>query len=94
MALALTLGLAVFIISALALIFFGENIGSRMATYFGFSSTFETAWALAHWPIVVGLTLLGVELIHYFARTSGGAKTENGGSGSRPAQSSRSAYGC
>ena len=94
LALALTLGLAVFIISALALIFFGENIGSRMATYFGFSGTFETAWALAHWPIVVGLTLLGVELIYYFAPNVGGAKTENGGRGSRAAQSSRSAYGC
>jgi membrane protein len=74
LALALTLGLAVFIISALALIFFGENIGSRMATYFGFSSTFETAWALAHWPIVVGLTLLGVELIYYFAPNVGRGK--------------------
>jgi len=74
LALALTLGLAVFIISALALIFFGENIGSRMATYFGFSGTFETAWALAHWPIVVGLTLLGVELIYYFAPNVGRGK--------------------
>jgi membrane protein len=78
LALALTLGLAVFIISALALIFFGENIGSRMATYFGFSSTFETAWALAHWPIVVGLTLLGVELIYYFA-----PNVREGGNGKR-----------
>jgi membrane protein len=67
LAVSLTLGLAVFIISALALIFFGESIGARMATYFGFSSTFETVWATAQWPIVVGLTLLGVELIYYFA---------------------------
>ncbi|HKC84997.1 MAG TPA: YihY/virulence factor BrkB family protein, partial [Blastocatellia bacterium] len=67
LAVALTLGLAVFIISALTLIFFGESIGARMATYFGFSRTFETVWALAQWPIVVGLTLLGVELIYYFA---------------------------
>jgi membrane protein len=67
LAVALTLGLAVFIISALALIFFGESIGARMATYFGFSRTFETVWALAQLPIIVGLTLLGVELIYYFA---------------------------
>lgn len=67
LAVALTLGLAVFIISALALIFFGESIGARISTYFGFSRTFETVWALAQWPIVVGLTLLGVELIYYFA---------------------------
>jgi membrane protein len=64
---ALTLGLAVFIISALALIFFGESIGAQMAMYFGFSSTFETVWAVAQWPIVIGLVLLGVELIYYFA---------------------------
>jgi membrane protein len=67
LAVALTLGLAVFIISALALIFFGESIGARMATYFGFSRTFETVWTLAQLPIIVGLTLVGVELIYYFA---------------------------
>ncbi len=67
LAVALTLGLAVFIISALALIFFGESIGAQLATFFGFSSTFETVWALAQLPIIVGLTLLGVELIYYFA---------------------------
>jgi membrane protein len=74
LAVALTLGLAVFIISALTLIFFGESIGARMATYFGFSGTFETVWALAQWPIVVGLTLLGVELIYYFAPNFGRGK--------------------
>lgn len=67
LAIALTLGLAVFIISALALIFFGENIGVQMAMYFGFSRTFETIWAVAQLPIIIGLTLLGVELIYYFA---------------------------
>lgn len=67
LAIALTLGLAVFIISALALIFFGESIGAQIARYFGFSSTFETVWAVAQWPIVIALTLLGVELIYYFA---------------------------
>jgi membrane protein len=67
LAIALTLGLAVFIISALALIFFGENIGAQIARYFGLSSTFETVWAVAQWPIVIVLTLLGVELIYYFA---------------------------
>src|SRR5262249_4491646 len=40
-------------------------------TYFGFSSTFETVWALAQLPIIVGLTLLGVELIYYFAPNVG-----------------------
>lgn len=67
----LTLGLAVFIISALALIFFGESIGAQIARYFGFSSTFETIWAVAQLPIIIVLTLLGVELIYYFAPNIG-----------------------
>jgi membrane protein len=71
LAIALTLGLAVFIISALALIFFGESIGAQIALYFGFSSTFETVWAVAQLPIIVVLTLLGVELIYYFAPNIG-----------------------
>jgi membrane protein len=67
LAITLTLGLAVFIISALALIFFGEIIGAQMARVFGFSRTFETIWAVAQLPIIIALTLLGVELIYYFA---------------------------
>ncbi|MGH9768709.1 MAG: YihY/virulence factor BrkB family protein [Blastocatellia bacterium] len=67
LAIALTLGLAVFIISALALIFFGENISGQIAQYFGLSDTFRTIWAVAQWPIVISLELLGVELVYYFA---------------------------
>jgi membrane protein len=71
LAIGLTLGMAVFIISALALIFFGESIGAQMASYFGFSGTFETVWVVAQLPIIVVLTLLGIELIYYFAPNIG-----------------------
>jgi len=67
LAIALTLGLAAFIISALALIFFGENISGQLAQSFGFSDTFNTIWAFAQWPIIIILVLLGVELVYYFA---------------------------
>jgi len=67
LALALTLGLAAFVISALALIFFGENISEQLAEYFGFSELFKTIWSVAQWPITIGLVLLGVELVYYFA---------------------------
>jgi membrane protein len=78
LAIALTLGLAVFIISALALIFFGESIGAQMARVFGFSRTFETIWAVAQLPIIIALELLGVELIYYFA-----PNIDRGGNGKR-----------
>jgi len=67
LAISLTLGLAAFIISALALIFFGGNISEQVARYFGFSRTFRTVWAVTQWPIVISLALLGVELVYYFA---------------------------
>jgi membrane protein len=67
LAIALTLGLAAFIITALALIFFGEHIGEELASSFGFSRTFETVWAVAQWPIVIILVFLGIDLVYYFA---------------------------
>lgn len=67
LAIALTLGLAAFIIAALALIFFGEHIGEELATSFGFSRTFEVVWVVAQWPIVIILVFLGIDLVYYFA---------------------------
>ncbi len=67
LAISLTLGLAAFIISALALIFFGGNISGQIARHFGLSQTFKTVWAVAQWPIVISLGMLGVELVYYFA---------------------------
>jgi membrane protein len=67
LAVALTLGLALFIASALALIFFGQHISWRIAKDFGYSQMFRTVWALAQWPIVISLGLLGIELVYYFA---------------------------
>ena len=71
LAIALTLGLAAFIISALTLIFFGENISGHLAENFAFSDSFKTIfktiWAVAQWPLIVGLILIGVELVYYFA---------------------------
>src|SRR5262249_11870189 len=67
LAIALTLGLAAFIISALALIFFGGHISRHIAKIYGFSHTFKIVWAVAQWPIIICLVMLGVELVYYFA---------------------------
>lgn len=67
LAILLTLGLSIFIIGALTLIFFGGTISEQIARIFGFSHTFQTIWSLAQWPIVIILLLLGLELIYYFA---------------------------
>jgi membrane protein len=67
LAIALTLGLAAFIIAALALIFFGENISGQIAGKIPSCPTIKTVWAVAQWPIIIGLMLLGLELVYYFA---------------------------
>jgi membrane protein len=67
LAIALTFGLAIFIASALALIFFGELISLRIARGFGIRHLFFAIWKLAQWPIVITLGLLGIELVYYFA---------------------------
>jgi membrane protein len=67
LAIALTLGLAAFIIAALAMIFFGGHIGQQLSAAFDFSRTFELVWAVAQWPIAIILVFLGIDLVYYFA---------------------------
>lgn len=67
LAILLTLGLAVFVISALSLIFFGESIGLRISRAFGLGSLFKTVFAIAQWPLGSILILIGLELIYYFS---------------------------
>ena len=67
LAIALTLGLAFFVISTLALIFFGDHISARAADTFGFGSTLTVLWHLGQWFVVILFVLLGLELVYYFA---------------------------
>lgn len=63
----LTLGLAVFVLTALSLIFFGESLGLTIARFFGLGAAFKTAFNIAQWPLVSILILIGIDLIYYFA---------------------------
>lgn len=67
LAIGLTLGLAVFVLLALTLIFFGESIGLRISQYFGLGALFQTVFGIAQWPLGSILILLGIDLIYYFA---------------------------
>lgn len=67
LAIALTLGLAVFVLAALSLIFFGESIGLKTARTLGMGEAFKTAFGVAQWPLVSTLILIAVDLIYYFA---------------------------
>ncbi len=67
LAILLTVGLSIFIIAALLLIFFGDHISSRLAATFGYGQTFIKVWNTAQWVLVITFVLIGIELIYYFA---------------------------
>jgi membrane protein len=67
LAILLTLGLTFFIIIALMLIFFGDQISALVARAYDFGSIFTVIWNTGQWLVVILFVLLGVELIYYFA---------------------------
>ncbi|HMX25716.1 MAG TPA: YihY/virulence factor BrkB family protein [Blastocatellia bacterium] len=67
LAIELTLGLAVFVLTALTLIFFGESVGLRISEYFGLGAAFRTTFNILQWPVGSILILIAVDLIYYFA---------------------------
>lgn len=66
-AILMTLGLSVLIVSGVALLVLGPSIGSGLAGIFGLSGTFEFVWNIARWPIALSLMVLAVAMMFYFA---------------------------
>ncbi|MBA3440498.1 MAG: YihY/virulence factor BrkB family protein [Pyrinomonadaceae bacterium] len=66
-AIGLTVALAVLIISALGLIFFGHDIAEAVANKFGLGTIFTITWKILQWPIVLAFVLLSFALIYYMA---------------------------
>ena len=67
LAIALTLALAILILSSLALVLAGERIADLAAGKFGFGEVFADVWIMLQWPIALALALLAFDLIYYFA---------------------------
>ena len=64
---ALTVTLAVLIITALAIVLYGGRIGDGLATRLGYTNAFTLAWQLLQWPIALAFLLLAFDLIYYIA---------------------------
>ncbi|HYO62233.1 MAG TPA: YihY/virulence factor BrkB family protein [Pyrinomonadaceae bacterium] len=63
----LTVGLAVLVISALVLVLMGGTIAEWLAAHLGLGAFFEWAWKILQWPIVLAFVLLAFGLVYYFA---------------------------
>lgn len=69
-AIALTIGFALFIITALVLMVFGPRIGQGVASALGLGDVFTTVWNVISIPVVIVLVLLAVALVYYLAPAS------------------------
>jgi membrane protein len=63
----LTIMVSLFIVVALAIVFFGGHLGDRVAAHYGFSTAFTLAWKILQWPIALIFLLLTFDLIYYLA---------------------------
>jgi membrane protein len=66
-ALGLTVALAVFIVSAFALILLGPTLAEKVAVWADVGRAFTLAWTILQWPVVFGLVALGIALVFYYA---------------------------
>jgi membrane protein len=65
--LGLTVALAILIVSALALMFYGGEIGQSLAARLDLGDAFVATWKILQWPIVLAFVLFSFSLIYYYA---------------------------
>jgi membrane protein len=66
-AILLTVGLAVFVLTALTLVLAGPQLADLAAGWFGVPAIWAWIWKVVQWPLVFLLVSTGVGLIYYFA---------------------------
>jgi len=69
-AIALTVGFALFIITALVLMVFGPRIGQAVASALGLGGLFTVLWNVISIPVVILLVLVGIALVYFLAPAS------------------------
>jgi membrane protein len=67
LAIVLTIALAVLIITALALMFYGSRIAEGIANRYGLGAAFTSLWTVLQWLFVLVFVFLAFQLIYYFA---------------------------
>ena len=67
LAIGLTIGLALFVVSAFTLVVAGPELAEVIASRIGLGDAFTVTWKIVQWPIAFALVALGIGLIYYFA---------------------------
>jgi membrane protein len=66
-AIALTVGLALFIVLSFGLVVAGPQIADWLAGKFALGAVFTSGWKILQWPVAFALMTTGIGLIYYFA---------------------------
>ena len=66
-AIALTVGLALFILVSMTLVIAGPTLAEKVAAYFQLGAAFEWTWKIVQWPVVFILVSTTIALVYYFA---------------------------
>jgi membrane protein len=63
----LSLGIALLLLSALALLVFGYDLAEAVASFVGLGSVFTFTWKVVQWPLLLVFVLFAFALVYYFA---------------------------
>ncbi len=66
LAIALTLSLALFVLTSLSLILAGPSVATYLGQTVGFGTAFEWTWKIAQWPVAFVLVSTAIGLIYHF----------------------------
>jgi membrane protein len=66
-ALALTVGMAFFIILSMALVLVGPTVAEHLADTMRLGPAFKWAWWVLQWPVIFALVATAIGLVYYFA---------------------------
>jgi membrane protein len=65
-AILLTIGVAIFVVVAFALLLMGPTLVRALSEQIGFGPTFALTWSILRWPLAFLLVALGLGLVYYF----------------------------
>jgi membrane protein len=65
-AIGLTVGTALFILSALSLVLVGPTVAESLGRATGWGKPFEWTWLILQWPLILALVATGIGLVYYF----------------------------
>lgn len=66
-AIALTIGLAFFILVSMALVLLGPTAAEQLAARMNLGDAFKWTWLVLQWPVVLALVATAIAIVYYFA---------------------------